>query len=60
MTTTFSMSLMDEHDIFDKHQAQFALLDTERIFKQTYSDLDQLLTIIEETEDYLSLEQIIE
>jgi len=54
------MSLMDEHDIFDKHQAQFAHLDTERIFKQTYSDLDQLLTIIEETEDYLSLEQIIE
>ena len=60
MTTNFSMSLTDEHDIFDKHQAQFSLLDTEQIFKATYSDLDQLLTIIEETEDYLSLEQIIE
>ena len=60
MTTKFSMSLTNKHDIFDEHQAQFSLLDTERIFKQNYSDLDQVLKIIEETEDYLSLEQIIE
>ena len=46
MTTNFSMSLTDENDIFDKNQAQFSLLDTERIFKGTNLGEEETLKII--------------
>ena len=56
MTSTFSMSLTDENDIFAKDQQQFALLNTEPIFKGTSLDVEQTLKIIEGMEDYLSLD----
>ena len=47
MTTNYSMSLLDENNIFDKSQEQFSLLNTELIFKGTNVDVKQTLKIIE-------------